>query len=61
MSEIKLKPCPFCGREADLSNNSVKRGETSLWSVECVECGCIMDDECGFIVIDRWNRRDGAE
>lgn len=33
MSEIKLKPCPFCGGEAKLLHVGAGR------IVKCVECG----------------------
>lgn len=62
MSEIKLKPCPFCGGEAAIQ---VGEGVRAI----CTECGCrtisLIDgrpqgESCGnalYRVIDKWNRR----
>ena len=61
MSEIKLLPCPFCGGEASISNNACKKGDTWLWSIECVDCGAFMNDEYDFHVINRWNTRKPME
>lgn len=61
MSKTKLLNCPFCGGEADLSNSAVKKDDTWLWSIECVECGCFMDDESECHVINRWNTRKPME
>ena len=36
MSEIKLKPCPFCGEEAIL-----KRDRIGLYCAKCTNCGCM--------------------
>lgn len=36
MSEIKLKPCPFCGGEARLQRKNKKHG----YYVICKKCGC---------------------
>ena len=37
MSEIKLKPCPFCGGEAEMFGNE------SVVFVRCKECTCITE------------------
>ena len=37
MSEIKLKPCPFCGGEAEMFGNE------SVVFVGCKECTCITE------------------
>jgi Lar family restriction alleviation protein len=63
MSEVKLKPCPFCGKN-----------EISIWCADTVnhmtrymigcECGARMNgimDEDKENVIERWNRRAGEE
>lgn len=60
MSEIKLKPCPFCGGEAkvDYAINDYNR-----WGVSCNTCGCVV--EVGFgdyedtveEAVKAWNRR----
>lgn len=61
MSEIKLKPCPFCGGEGELNTADFN----SCYSlVKCKQCGA----ECGMVGISRkycsdekaaeaWNRR----
>lgn len=45
----ELKPCPFCGGEADHSFG--EKGDGTPWPyVECVECGASTEP-------DVWNRR----
>lgn len=58
MKKIELKPCPFCGGEADLSDTAVrtKQGK-KLWSVECMECGVILDRESREDALEAWNNR----
>ena len=54
----KLKPCPFCGREADCNNTGIlDHNGNALWWVECI-CGVNTDgyntqDEAATV----WNRR----
>ena len=59
MSEIELKPCPFCGGKAELKMNDQK-----VWA-QCVECGArtqvvwIAAEYCANDkVAEAWNRRD---
>ena len=61
MSEIKLKPCPFCGGEAIL-----KRDRIGLYCVKCTNCGCMTtfqfdfgegEEVSGRKAADVWNRR----
>ena len=42
MSGIKLKPCPFCGGEAEAvyAPNDINR-----WGVQCKSCGCTVEVE----------------
>lgn len=66
MSEIELKPCPFCGGKAIIH---VSAGV----SVICQKCGCrtisLVDrssqgEPCGdaiYRVTDKWNRRADNE
>ncbi len=66
MSEIKLKPCPFCGGQAVIH---VGDGVCVI----CKECGCrtisLIDGNsqgkpCGgaiYRVIEKWNRRAGEQ
>ena len=54
----ELRPCPFCGGEAELSDTAVqtKLGK-KLWSVECTECGVILDRESREDAFEAWNNR----
>lgn len=65
MSEIKLKPCPFCGGEAIL-----KRDRIGLYCVKCTNCGCMTTYQFDFgegeetskrKAADVWNRRADNE
>ena len=65
MSEIKLKPCPFCGGEAIL-----KRDRIGLYCVKCTNCGCMTTFQFDFgegeevskrKATDVWNRRAGEQ
>ena len=65
MSEIKLKPCPFCGGEAEAvyAPNDINR-----WGVQCKSCGCTVEvedwkgvEDTRENVIKAWNRRAGNE
>lgn len=42
MSEVELKPCPFCGGEAEAvyAPNDINR-----WGVQCKSCGCTVEVE----------------
>lgn len=54
----QLKPCPFCGGEADLCNTAVQtKSGRKLWSVECTECGVILDRESREDALKVWNNR----
>lgn len=56
----ELKPCPFCGYEANLSNETIKREDgKKFWSIECPNCGVILDRVIRGEVIEAWNRRTG--
>ena len=55
MSDIKLKPCPFCGGKCEIERMGT--GRVSM-QYQCGECGCSLetgetwlDDDC------RWNER----
>lgn len=60
MSEIKLKPCPFCGGEAKVG---YAINDYNRWGVSCNTCGCVV--EVGFgdyedtmeEAVKAWNRR----
>lgn len=65
MNEIKLKPCPFCGGEAEFGTNPT--GYRTIW-VYCSECkaesnrfesniySCAAEDAA-----EAWNRRTENE
>ena len=45
MNEIKLKPCPFCGSEAQFKTISNKSGNQSVgfeFEISCVKCGVML-------------------
>ena len=56
MSEIKLKPCPFCGGEA-----KIVKSYYTIWA-KCICCGaksrCEENEEKA---AEAWNRRAGSE
>lgn len=65
VSEIKLKPCLFCGGEAVL-----KRDRIGLYCVKCTNCGCMTTFQFDFgegeeaskrKAADVWNRRTDNE
>ena len=65
MSEIKLKPCPFCGGKAVL-----KRDRVGLYCAKCTNCGCMTTFQFDFgegeevskkKAADIWNRRAGEQ
>lgn len=55
-----LKPCPFCGGEAQTTLRNIGDSGEDFWSVECfnTECGC---DFCLYHTeaeaIEAWNTR----
>ena len=55
MSEIKLKPCPFCGGEAEMFGNE------SVVFVGCKECTCITEWDDDISAEIGWNRRADYE
>ena len=56
MSEIKLKPCPFCGGEAIL-----KRDRIGLYCVKCTNCGCMTTFQFDFGGGEEVSRRKAAD
>lgn len=62
MSEIKLKPCPFCGGEAVFERDRI----AGIYCVECANCKCMTTFQFDFgegeeasrkKAADVWNRR----
>ena len=61
MSEIKLKPCPFCGGKAELRINVSFYGE-NIYGISCLTEGCIANTMTENFsrkidAIEAWNRR----
>ena len=56
LTDDELKPCPFCGGEAELWDNKL---ENKLYCVICRECECMtpvsLTEER---VVELWNRRE---
>ena len=67
----RLKPCPFCGAEAEIITLEGETDEPSV-GAQCVQCtssACgaasgliypLMDDVTN-LLIERWNKRHNAE
>ena len=58
----ELKPCPFCGGEADCNNAGFLKNGKPMWATECVSCGVAT----GFFffeeeAIEAWNKRTEPE
>lgn len=57
----ELKPCPFCGSEAELRGyeKELTSDENSgYWYVMCLKCGgSVYASNDKATVIDRWNKR----
>lgn len=53
-----LKPCPFCGGEAELVEHPLDRLITTF-GVVCSRCGCMTQPNYTFKIgaIGAWNRR----
>lgn len=53
---MKIKPCPFCGGEAELWDNKLAY---RLYGVICKECDCMTPHfTTGEDAIEAWNRRE---
>lgn len=62
MSEIKLKPCPFCGGKAKLKSYELKEPAAStLYWVACSKCFAKTTSKLFSEVeaINKWNMRYG--
>ena len=63
MSEIKLKPCPFCGGKAELMKNAFWPS-TDWWYAACsnLDCGILVQTADRLTPQEAaklWNRRAG--
>jgi len=58
MSDIKLKPCPFCGGEAKINIHRFV-GLSNSYGVECKECMTQSNQFFGTVkaATEAWNRR----
>lgn len=66
MKGAELKPCPFCGGQAELRMASEILscyGSVSIggWKVGCTECGIETRIENRDTAIEKWNRREKNE
>lgn len=64
MSEIKLKPCPNCGREPLYSESVFYGGEQAPAFIKCRYCNFFLartGPDSDKQVIEAWNRRAGEE
>ena len=54
MTEAKLKPCPFCGGETEITQCGDNR-QSNIYN--CTECGCTLETGETWEVPSRWNAR----
>ena len=67
MSDERLKPCPFCGGEAEVITTKTRQGQTS--SVRCSKCSCkvtilkpaFYDGDVEKDTVQAWNTRKPME
>ena len=53
----ELKPCPFCGGEAEIEEIYYTFWHLKTYYVRCTRCGCrTMEDNKEYAIQD-WNRR----
>lgn len=52
-----IKPCPFCGSEAEYWSDC---GYADRHVIECQNCGCSRRSEYYEVVFEDWNTRDGS-
>jgi Lar family restriction alleviation protein len=61
MSEIPLKPCPFCG-SVEFKKHSMKFNDLTRWYLlKCIPCGGQMKALSPEALIMKWNKRIGDE
>lgn len=57
---IKLKPCPFCGKEVDIDSYDPfdgYQGDCMLYKIWC-DCGARLENRSKEQLIMIWNRRE---
>lgn len=64
MTELKLKPCPFCGGKVVIGQTAyVSRSNDclvpGLFAITHQSCGIYILDKSEEAVAERWNRRTG--
>ena len=60
MSNAELKPCPFCGGQAELQAEKIESEFTieTYYRVSCAECLCSMGEYVyANHAVEAWNRR----
>lgn len=55
----KLKPCPFCGGEAQLDKNEFGHVNASCKDHKCRGWACCLNYNNKKEAVDAWNRRAG--
>lgn len=54
MTTTPLKPCPFCGGEAEIQRHGTGR-QSTIYS--CTQCGCRLETGETWQVPGQWNER----
>ena len=60
----ELKPCPYCGGEANIESYDPYdgyQGDCTVWRVKCIECKAFIQRGTKDEAIAAWNRRVGEE
>ena len=63
IKEFKLKPCPFCGGEAELFKDISFSAESGKQIAEikafawCCECSALVSGDTEIEAVELWNRR----
>ena len=57
----KLKPCPFCGGDAEVLPCAVVFESVEYWFVKCSECEARSCADEKWAVVEAWNRRANEE
>lgn len=53
----ELKPCPFCGGDADVDENIYNSVRSNDWSVFCDSCRIKLTRKTKELAIEKWNTR----